>query len=346
MMLRSFLFALAVGAAAYAAEDVAAAEDAAAAAADVDVVPKVGGGGGEAPYDLSSDSTALATADSKPRLPGGGRFTKTVDDKKIEQVGAWRPSGARLARAAPRSPLDARSSLSPRARRTGQTLRTTSGTRTPLSGSARSLRSTRCARRPRRIARARARPPAPPPPHHLAVAQVPFDIDKLAAAGPSGMAKMKETMLASEASSGNTQMAFLTLKDGVAETDEERAKLGSQWAALLVTNAVKISYHMIGGNELLITEEQGRIMEIKDFVLQQPEVAKFRWKVRRAGGRNMDGRTRRSARNCAFFCGALPALPLVYPRRARRRLPRAGHGLLSHPDSEPGARSHAEAQGG
>ena len=115
------------------------------------------------------------------------------------------------------------------------------------------------------------------------------------------MAKMKETMLASEASSGNTQMAFLTLKDGVAETDEERAKLGSQWAALLVTNAVKISYHMIGGNELLITEEQGRIMEIKDFVLQQPEVAKFRWKVRRAGGRNMGGGTRRT-RAHAFLC--------------------------------------------
>ena len=109
---------------------------------------------------------------------------------------------------------------------------------------------------------------------------MPFDIDKLAAAGPGGMAKMKETMLASEATSGNTQMAFLTLRDGVAETDEERAKLGSKWAALLVTNAVKISYHMIGGNELLITEEQGRIMEIKDFVLTQPEVAKFRWKVR------------------------------------------------------------------
>ena len=86
-------------------------------------------------------------------------------------------------------------------------------------------------------------------------------------------------MLASEASSGTTQMAFLTLRDGVAADDEERAKLAGRWAALLGTNAVKISYHMIGGNELLITEEQGRIIEVKDFVLQQPEVLKFRWCV-------------------------------------------------------------------
>ena len=92
--------------------------------------------------------------------------------------------------------------------------------------------------------------------------------------------RLRSTMLASEATSGNTQMAFLTLRDGVAADDEERAKLAGRWAALLGTNAVKISYHMIGGNELLITEEQGRIIEVKDFVLQQPEVLKFRWCVR------------------------------------------------------------------
>jgi hypothetical protein len=92
--------------------------------------------------------------------------------------------------------------------------------------------------------------------------------------------RLRSTMLASEATSGNTQMAFLTLRDGVAADDEERAKLAGRWAALLGTNAVKISYHMIGGNELLITEEQGRIIEVKDFVLQQPEVLKFRWCAR------------------------------------------------------------------
>ena len=108
--------------------------------------------------------------------------------------------------------------------------------------------------------------------------QVPFDLDALQREGAAGMAKIKDTMLASEATSGNTQMAFLTLREGVAEDDEARAKLAGRWAALLGTNAVKISYHMIGGNELLITEEQSRILEVKDFVLTQPEVAKFRWK--------------------------------------------------------------------
>ena len=31
-------------------------------------------------------STALALPEEKPVIPGGGRFTRTVDDKKIEKV--------------------------------------------------------------------------------------------------------------------------------------------------------------------------------------------------------------------------------------------------------------------
>ena len=140
-------------------------------------------------------------------------------------------------------------------------------------------------------------------------------------------------MLASEASSGNTQMAFLTLRDGVAADDEERAKLAGRWAALLGTNAVKISYHMIGGNELLITEEQGRIIEVKDFVLQQPEVLKFRWCVAaRRGARSADAALRERANHSARsppgparHAGRTPTLrprPRPRPRPSRRRAKR------------------------
>lgn len=31
-------------------------------------------------------------------------------------------------------------------------------------------------------------------------------------------------------------------------------------------------------HELLVTEEYGRILEVRDFILEQPEVSKFRWK--------------------------------------------------------------------
>ena len=108
--------------------------------------------------------------------------------------------------------------------------------------------------------------------------QKPLDLEAIAAGGMAGMASAKEKILENEASSGNMQMGFCTLKKGVADTDEEKNKLAGRWAALLQTNGIKMSFHVIGGDDLLITEDGGRVMEARDFLLNQPEVAKFRWK--------------------------------------------------------------------
>ena len=62
-------------------EDASAAADAADASAAAVAVADSGEGGA-----ADDASTALALPEEKPVIPGGGRFTRTVDDKKIEKV--------------------------------------------------------------------------------------------------------------------------------------------------------------------------------------------------------------------------------------------------------------------
>jgi len=106
--------------------------------------------------------------------------------------------------------------------------------------------------------------------------QKPLDLAAITAGGMTGGAK--DMLLQHEAGSGNMQMAFATLRKGVAKNDKEINELAGKWQALLQTNGVKISFHPIGGDDLLLTEDGGRIIEARDFILNQPEVEKFRWK--------------------------------------------------------------------
>jgi hypothetical protein len=39
-----------------------------------------------------------------------------------------------------------------------------------------------------------------------------------------------------------------------------------------------VKVYATSDHELLVTEDNGRILEVKDFLLSQPEVSKFRWK--------------------------------------------------------------------
>lgn len=107
--------------------------------------------------------------------------------------------------------------------------------------------------------------------------QKPLDLASLTGGGGLG-ANAKDMLLQHEASSGNMQMAFITLRSGVAKNDREIADIAGKWQALLQTNGVKLSFHPIGGDDILVTEDGGRILEARDFILNQPEVAKFRWK--------------------------------------------------------------------
>lgn len=107
--------------------------------------------------------------------------------------------------------------------------------------------------------------------------QKPLDLASLTSGGGLG-AGAKDMLLQHEASSGNMQMAFITLKKGVASNDREIGEIAGRWQALLQTNGVKLSFHPIGGDDILVTEDGGRILEARDFILSQPQVDKFRWK--------------------------------------------------------------------
>lgn len=78
------------------------------------------------------------------------------------------------------------------------------------------------------------------------------------------------------AASGGMQMAFASLEEGF--TKEKTEELASRWAGLLATNNIKCTTYAIDESQILVSEQDGNIFEIKDFFLSQPEVTKFRWK--------------------------------------------------------------------
>jgi hypothetical protein len=107
--------------------------------------------------------------------------------------------------------------------------------------------------------------------------QAPVDVESLSRLAASG-GDAREAMLASEAGSKAMQMSFATLKPGAAATKEEAEALGVRWRDLLATDALKASVYALSETELLYTEEEGRILELRNFLLAQPEIEKFRWK--------------------------------------------------------------------
>jgi hypothetical protein len=108
------------------------------------------------------------------------------------------------------------------------------------------------------------------------VLQKPLDMEELTKA--AGSPKLKDTVLQHEASSGNVQMAFATVKKSVTEDPKEVEKIGQRWQGLLATAGVHTSLYPIGGQDLLMTEDNTRILQVRDFLLTQPELEKFRWK--------------------------------------------------------------------
>lgn len=97
------------------------------------------------------------------------------------------------------------------------------------------------------------------------------------AAGGGGDS-MKEAYLSHSAKSGEMHMSFVTLKKGACKTQKEAEELGARWRDLLKTDGLAVGLYPLSETELLYTEEEGRILEARDFLLSQPEVEKFRWK--------------------------------------------------------------------
>lgn len=93
-----------------------------------------------------------------------------------------------------------------------------------------------------------------------------------------GGANIQEKVLEQEASSGNMQMAFATLKKGVAATQREAEEVGKRWQALMQTAGISTNLYAISADDLLFTDDNGVILKVREFVLDQPEIEKFRWK--------------------------------------------------------------------
>lgn len=88
----------------------------------------------------------------------------------------------------------------------------------------------------------------------------------------------KDAYLEGEARKKDMQMAFCTLHPDATANKAESEKLGAKWQAILQTGGNRVNVYATSDHELLFTEEYGRILEVRDFLLAQPEVAKFRWK--------------------------------------------------------------------
>lgn len=101
-----------------------------------------------------------------------------------------------------------------------------------------------------------------------------MDLNTLQSAG-SGM---QDLVLEHEAKSGNMQMAFCTLKKGTAANKFEAEQLGQKWNSLMQTAGIRATLYAISEDDLLFTDDSGVIMKVRDFLLEQPEVEKFRWK--------------------------------------------------------------------
>lgn len=101
-----------------------------------------------------------------------------------------------------------------------------------------------------------------------------IDMDTIQNAG----GKMQDMVLEHEAKSGNMQMAFCTLKKGTAKTKFDAEQIGARWTSLMQTAGIRATLYAISEDDLLFTDDTGVIMQVRDFLLEQPEVEKFRWK--------------------------------------------------------------------
>uniref|UniRef100_A0A7S1GAY4 Uncharacterized protein n=1 Tax=Bicosoecida sp. CB-2014 TaxID=1486930 RepID=A0A7S1GAY4_9STRA len=73
------------------------------------------------------------------------------------------------------------------------------------------------------------------------------------------------------------QMVFCKLKKAYWKSKKDSEELSGRWSAMMKTNALDAKAYAIDEKTILFTEDNGRIFEVKDFVMQQPEVYKFTW---------------------------------------------------------------------
>ena len=74
------------------------------------------------------------------------------------------------------------------------------------------------------------------------------------------------------------QMVFVTLYSTTHKNKKETEDLALRWATILRTDGLVLQVYTLNTNSILFTQEDGRVIEAREFYLSQPETEKVRWK--------------------------------------------------------------------
>ncbi len=81
-------------------------------------------------------------------------------------------------------------------------------------------------------------------------------------------------------SGGGMAMTFAQLKPDICRSRDCTERLAIKWTDLLVLGGVQIHPYAVEDDQILITQEDNNVMQLKEFVLSQPEVEKWTWNSR------------------------------------------------------------------
>ena len=79
---------------------------------------------------------------------------------------------------------------------------------------------------------------------------------------------------------GGMSMTFAQLKDGICTSRKCTNELAVKWADLMGTGGIQAKPYAVEDDQILFTQEDGNTMQLKDFILEQPEVLKWTYNSR------------------------------------------------------------------
>ena len=101
----------------------------------------------------------------------------------------------------------------------------------------------------------------------------PFKIEDIETMGREDLVAMSQH----NNNGGVMAMTFAQLKPGVCSERECTEKLAIKWTDQLVLGGVQIKPYAVEDDQILLTQEDGNMLQLKNFVLAQPEVEKWTW---------------------------------------------------------------------
>eukprot|EP00943_MAST-04B_sp_MAST-4B-sp1_P006453 g6453.t1 len=78
-------------------------------------------------------------------------------------------------------------------------------------------------------------------------------------------------------SGGGMAMTFAQLKPDICQNRGCTERLAIKWTDLLVLGGVQIRPYAVEDDQILITQEDNNVKQLKEFILSQPEVEKWTW---------------------------------------------------------------------